>query len=102
MADPPADGRAQRIERKLRAALAPERIEVVDESRLHRGHPGAASGGGHFRVEIVAGAFAGAGRLRRHRMVYEALGDEMGAEIHALAVVALTPAEDRPGRPDRA
>ena len=88
----------ERIERALREALAPEELEVIDEGHLHRGHPGAASGGGHYRVRVVSEAFDGASRLQRHRRVYAALEDAMGGEIHALAVVAVTPAEARAGR----
>lgn len=96
MAEPGPEGRVERIERALRAALSPDRLEIVDEGHLHRGHAGAAGGGGHFRVRIVSDAFEGASRVRRHRMVYAALQDAMGGEIHALAVVALTPAESGP------
>jgi BolA protein len=85
--------RVDRIERVLRVALAPEQLEVVDESHLHRGHAGAAGGAGHFRVRIVSGAFAGCSRVDRHRRVYDALRAEMGPEIHALALTALTPDE---------
>ncbi len=85
--------RAAEIERALRARLAPEHLAVEDESHQHRGHAGAAAGGGHFRVTVVSGRFAGRDRLERHRMVYEALGDAVGREIHALALRALTPEE---------
>ena len=82
-----------RIEAKLRAALAPEYLEVVDESELHRGHPGAASGGGHFRVRLASSEFEGCSRTQRHRIVYRALQDFMGPEIHALALELYTPGE---------
>ncbi|MFQ5698536.1 MAG: BolA family protein [Myxococcota bacterium] len=87
--------RAERLDRCLRAALEPEHLEVVDESERHRGHPGAASGGGHFRVTLVARRFAGCSRLERHRLCYEALGSEMGREVHALALRTFTPEEWR-------
>ena len=71
---------------------------MEDESHLHRGHAGAVGGAGHYRVTIVAEAFRGASRVARHRIVYDALREEMGAGIHALAVSALTP-EERPSGP---
>jgi BolA protein len=85
--------RLQRIEARLREAFAPLALEVVDESAKHRGHAGAASGGGHFRVTIVAERFRGLGRLERHRLVHEALADELRREIHALAIAARAPEE---------
>lgn len=81
------------IREKLTAAFTPSRLDIIDESHLHAGHAGAASGGGHFALTIVADAFAGQNLLTRHRMVYEALGDTMKTEIHALSVKAYTPQE---------
>lgn len=83
---------AQRIEQKL-AALEPESLELVDESAAHAGHAGARSGGGHYRLTIVARAFDGKPAQQRHRMVYEALGPLMRHEIHALAIRAYAPGE---------
>jgi BolA protein len=83
---------AERIERSL-GALAPESLEVIDESAAHAGHAGARSGGGHYRLVIVARAFEGKPAQLRHRMVYEALGPMMKAEIHALAIKAYAPGE---------
>jgi len=86
---------ASKIESKLRAGLAPTRIEVVDESHLHRGHAGARpEGETHFRVEVVSPAFAGMSRVARQRRVYELLAEELAGPVHALSVTALTPAED--------
>ncbi|OGA05265.1 MAG: hypothetical protein A3H35_03505 [Betaproteobacteria bacterium RIFCSPLOWO2_02_FULL_62_17] len=75
------------------AALAPESIELLDESGQHVGHAGAASGGSHFSLVIVSAQFAGLGTLARHRKVYELLGPLMQHDIHALAIRALTPDE---------
>jgi len=83
---------ADRIEQKL-AALRPESLEIVDESRAHAGHEGAKSGGGHYRLVIVSTEFAGKTAQLRHRMVYEALGPMMKQEIHALAIKAYAPGE---------
>ena len=94
--DPPSEGnRRSRVEEALREAFSPELLEVEDESHRHRGHPGATSGGSHFRVLLVSARFEGLGRLERHRMVYDVLGGLMDTEIHALALRALTPAEQR-------
>jgi len=82
------------IEQRLRAELAPLRLEIVDESAQHAGHAGAReSGGGHFAVTIVSAAFAGQSLLARHRLVYDALGEVLRREIHALSIRALSPDE---------
>lgn len=85
--------RVERIRERLAASFAPAALELVDESHLHAGHAGARSGKGHFRVRIVSEAFDGKPSVRRHRMVYDALGELMTDEIHALSIEALTPAE---------
>ena len=80
---------ADRIRRKLTEAFHPEALEVVDESDRHKGHVGARPGGEtHFRVRIAAEAFTGANRVAAHRMIYEALGEEIAAGVHALAIEA--------------
>jgi BolA protein len=78
--------RSERIAERLRERLDAVHVEVVDESHLHAGHAGAASGGGHFRATIVSPRFAGLSRLAAQRLVYEALGDLMQREIHALTM----------------
>lgn len=83
---------AAQIRERL-AALAPTRVELDDESALHAGHAGAKGGGGHYRLRIVANAFAGKNTVARHRLVYQALGDLMKQRIHALAIEARTPEE---------
>lgn len=81
------------IRRRL-GALAPARLELVDESAKHAGHAGAKPGGNtHWRLTIVSAAFAGKPTVARHRMVYEALGDLMQDPIHALAITARAPGE---------
>jgi BolA family transcriptional regulator, general stress-responsive regulator len=77
--------------RERLAALQPENLEIADESHRHAGHEGAKGGGGHFQLTIVSKLFSGQSRVTRHRMVYEALGDMLQREIHALAIEALTP-----------
>jgi len=83
------------IREKLSAALAPVELDVINESELHAGHrssPG--TGESHFRVHIVAPAFAGKSRLERHRMVNDVLAEELDGGIHALAVRAEAPGSD--------
>jgi BolA protein len=88
-------GVAADIETKLMAALRPQRLKVVDESDLHKGHAGHRPGGqSHFRVEIVSAAFEGQSRVARQRRVYEVLSEELKGSVHALALSTLTPAED--------
>lgn len=83
---------AGRIQEKL-ASLAPESLEILDESGKHVGHEGASAGGGHYRLVIVSRQFAGKPIQLRHRMVYDALGPMMKQEIHALAIKAYAPGE---------
>ena len=83
--------RTEQIRERLTAALSPVSLEVVDDSHLHAGHAGARGGGGHFTVHIVSAAFEGKAPLARHRLVFDALGDMMQKEIHALSIKASTP-----------
>lgn len=86
--------RMARIEERLRAALSPSRLAVIDESHKHIGHAGARDGRGHFRAEIVSERFIGLAPLARHRLVYAALGEMMETDIHALALQTHTPEEN--------
>ena len=81
------------IEQKLKAALNPTEIDVIDQSAEHAGHAGAKSGGGHFRVLIVADAFDGLNPVQRQRRVYEILAEEMKSTIHALSMTCLSRSE---------
>jgi len=85
--------RIEHIRATLDAALQPSALEIEDESHLHAGHAGAATGRGHFRLLIVSTAFAGLSPVQRHRRVYEALGGLMQTDIHALSIAAKTPDE---------
>jgi BolA protein len=87
------DTRVERIRERLLAALAPSQLELGDDSALHAGHPGAASGGGHYHVKIVSDRFEGLRLVMRHRLVYDAVDDMMHSDIHALAITALAPSE---------
>jgi BolA protein len=73
------------------AVLAPQAIEIDDDSEQHVGHVGAQGGGGHFRLKIISSLFDGKRTIERHRMVYDALGPMMRQEIHAVSIVAETP-----------
>jgi BolA protein len=90
--------RIEKIRTALQAAFEPQRLVIEDESHLHAGHAGAASGRGHFRVEIVSAAFDGLPMLARHRQVYAALGELMQSDIHALSVRALAPDDADPAQ----
>ena len=83
------------MEDKLRAAFAPTRLDIVDDSHRHAGHGGARpEGETHFSVKIVSTAFAGQNRVTRQRAVYAALAQELETRVHALALTTLTPEED--------
>ena len=75
------------------SALEPVALEVIDDSAAHRGHPGAASGGGHYRLRLISGRFSGQSKLARHRLVYDLLADLMQREIHALTMNLMAPGE---------
>ncbi len=79
--------------RELLTVLAPESLDIADDSAAHAGHQGARSGGGHFVITIVSPRFQGQDRVARHRLVYAALGNLMRKEIHALSIRAFTPDE---------
>jgi BolA protein len=90
------------IEAKLRAAFAPERLDVINESHQHAGHHHTdgghedvfdGTGETHFRVRIVSAAFAGMGRVDRHRAVNAALSAELAGGVHALAIEPAAPGE---------
>jgi BolA protein len=78
------------IEEKLRAALSPEVLEVMNESHNHSVPKGSET---HFKVVIVSQAFEGVGRVERHRLVNAALADLLAKGVHALTITPRTPAE---------
>ena len=83
--------RAQKIEDVLRDKLEAQHVEVIDQSSLHEGHLGSQGGGGQFQVLVVSDRFRGLTRIAAQRVVYEALGDLMMNDIHALSMRTLTP-----------
>ncbi len=85
---------ADTIRAKLTAALAPDQIDLVDDSDRHRGHGGWKEGGEtHFNLTVVAQRFAGMGRVDRQRLVYQLLADELAGPVHALQLTTLAPGE---------
>jgi BolA protein len=88
--------RRERLTGRLENGLRPDRLEVIDDSHRHAGHAGVADGRGHFTVLIVSQRFAGLGTLKRHKLVYEVVGDMMSTDIHALSIQALAPGEPIP------
>ncbi len=87
-----SDPRMAQIRERLNTQFSPTALEITDQSADHAGHA-SANGGGHFTVNIVAAAFADCSALVRHRMVYKALDDVMGSEVHALSIQARSPNE---------
>lgn len=85
--------RIEKIQQRL-AVLNPVSCVIEDDSALHAGHAGAASGGGHYRLKLVSEKFNGLRLIERHRLVYDAVGDLMQTEIHALAITALAPSDE--------
>lgn len=83
--------RIEKIRQRITAALQPESLEIIDESHKHAGHAGAKDGRGHFQVTIVAEQFEGLPPIKCHRLVYEAVGDLMETDIHALSITAAPP-----------
>ena len=87
----------KRLTEKLMIALEPTRLDVINESALHAGHrssPG--TGESHFRILVVSDHFSGLTRVARHRLVNDALADELAGRIHALALTTLAPDEPLP------
>jgi len=87
------------IREKLTIGLAPERLEIEDDSARHAGHhheggmdarPGGES---HFNLIVVSAAFDGQGRLQRQRAINALLASELAGPVHALSIRALTPQE---------
>lgn len=96
MTDIPTGPVATEIARRLTAALSPHRLAVIDDSDKHRGHAGHdARGESHFTVEIVSAAFEGQNRVARQRAVNAVLADLLAERVHALAIRAKAPSEER-------
>ncbi|KAI4374451.1 hypothetical protein MLD38_012444 [Melastoma candidum] len=89
--------RAARIRSKLESLLETTVLEVEDVSHQHAGHAAVRESGGagetHFNVRVVSPNFEGKTLVSRHRMVYDALSEELASGLHALSIVAKTPEE---------
>ncbi|KAK4283328.1 hypothetical protein QN277_000289 [Acacia crassicarpa] len=88
--------RANRIRTKLQSALEATALEVEDVSYQHAGHAamkGTSAQETHFNLKIVSPKFDGQSLVKRHRMVYVLLADELQSGLHALSIVAKTPQE---------
>lgn len=86
---------AANMRAKLMVALEPTRLDIINDSEKHAGHrssPG--TGESHFTVLIVSPRFAGQSRVARHRMVNDAVADDLKAGVHALAIKAFAPGEE--------
>lgn len=90
-----SEDREALIREALEKVFSPRELLIKDQSHLHAGHAGAKDGRGHFDVRIVSEVFSGQSRLERHRAVYQALGDLLESDIHALRINALTPDDSR-------
>ena len=91
--------RIDMLRERISAALQPASLVIEDESHQHAGHAEAKSGRGHFRVKIISELFTGLRPLQRHRLVYDAIGELMKTEVHALSIDARTPEENGAGSP---
>lgn len=91
--DNKAEDRIRLITDRIQKAFFVSKLKILDNSHLHRGHIGAAAGGGHFSIQVVSDQFQNKSAIERHKMIYVALGDAMGKEIHAISINAKTPAE---------
>jgi len=85
--------RIAEMQKLLREKLQAQDVDITDDSHLHAGHAGARDGAGHFTLTIIAPGFEGKSSVERHRLVYAALGEMMGPDIHALSIKALSPDE---------
>jgi BolA protein len=88
-----SNAREHRLRERLESALEPLELHIEDQSHRHAGHAGAADGRGHFAVNVVSQRFQGLNTMARHRLVYEAVGDMMKTDIHALTIRALAPGD---------
>lgn len=80
--------RMDKMRALLSASLSPTELSIQDDSHLHAGHAGSQSGMGHFTVLIKSEKFKDLLPLKRHQLIYQALGDMMKTDIHALAIKA--------------
>jgi len=90
--------RLEKIEARLKAKLAPEKLEIIDDSHHHASHAGSMQhGGGHYFATIVSSLFEGKNLVQRHQLVYNALGELMQSDIHAFSMKVFSPKEINKG-----
>ncbi len=87
-ADETNQARIEEMTKRLEAALSPSNLIIIDESHLHAGHAGAQTGKGHFALTIATDQFDGLSPLKRHQLIYQALGDLLDTDIHAIRISA--------------
>jgi acid stress-induced BolA-like protein IbaG/YrbA len=75
--------------------VTPEQVKQFIEAGMPCEHVEVQGDGQHFEAIVVSREFAGRNRVQRHQRVYQALGDRMKAEIHALSMQTHTPDEWR-------
>lgn len=87
--------RGQRIRERLEKELSPIELRVEDVSYQHAGHAGVRGSDGetHFNLRVVSKEFEGKSLVKRHRLIYDLLQEELQSGLHALSIVAKTPAE---------
>lgn len=73
--------------------VTPEQLKEWIEAGFDNATVTVDGDGHHFEAVIIANEFDGKSRIQRHQLVYAALGDKMKAEVHALSMKTLTPAE---------
>jgi len=78
--------RIKLIRERLTTTFSPTHLEIIDESHLHQGHAGAKTGRGHFAINIAAKDLNNQSLMAAHRLIYQALGELMTDEIHALRI----------------
>lgn len=85
------------IYEKITSILKPSSLEVKDESSQHAGHAamkGLPAGETHFRVSVVSQEFEGLTTIKRHKLIYQILAEELAGPIHALSLKTKTPSEE--------
>lgn len=80
-------GKDVEIRKALEAEFTVQELEIVNESHRHAGHAGDdGTGESHFAVRLRAPELTVLSRVARHRAVHKALGPDLLASIHALAL----------------
>ena len=80
------ESRIKIIRNRLKQALIPHHLEVIDESKHHVGHAEYEGGGRHFAIIIAAKSLNGVSRVEAHRQIYALFNDMIPDQIHALRI----------------